>query len=413
MILDYTNDIDVTGSSNNKILKHNGTKYVASSTGNLSTTTSGVTITGGTNAVIGIGTTINIATASGTATGLLSSGDWNSFNNRWSLTGNAGTVDGTHFIGTTDNTPLNFKVDNAKAGRIGITRDASTFLGYQAGNSDDHSNNWGVGIGYQALYSNTTGDDNVALGYQALFSNTTGSYNTASGSGALYYNSTGNYNTAIGRYAGYGSTGVDFNQCTFVGYNSYPTVNRTNVTMLGANIANGQCTADHQVLLGNTAITQIRAQVTSITTYSDARYKFNIQENVPGLAFIKQLKPVTYNQNPEILHQIWSTPDSIVKNIDHSQIKQERFIGFLAQDVEKAANHCGFDFPGLEKPRNANEVYSLRYGDFIMPLVKAVQELDKKNEELIQENAELKRKLEQLNKEIEAIKAHIYMKSRD
>ena len=30
----------------------------------------------------------------------------------WSLLGNAGTVDGTNFIGTTDNVPLNLRVNN-------------------------------------------------------------------------------------------------------------------------------------------------------------------------------------------------------------------------------------------------------------------------------------------------------------
>ena len=34
----------------------------------------------------------------------------------WELTGNAGTVDGTNFIGTTDNVPFNIKVNNQKAG---------------------------------------------------------------------------------------------------------------------------------------------------------------------------------------------------------------------------------------------------------------------------------------------------------
>ncbi|MBU1728109.1 hypothetical protein KKA39_02285, partial [Patescibacteria group bacterium] len=36
----------------------------------------------------------------------------------WDLTGTSGTVDGTNFIGTTDDVPLNFKVNNEKSGRI-------------------------------------------------------------------------------------------------------------------------------------------------------------------------------------------------------------------------------------------------------------------------------------------------------
>ena len=52
--------------------------------------------------------------------------------------------------------------------------------------------------GYQALFSNTTGDVNTAIGSEALFSNTTGSVNTAIGNEALYSNTTGSYNTANG-----------------------------------------------------------------------------------------------------------------------------------------------------------------------------------------------------------------------
>ncbi|MCB0534680.1 MAG: hypothetical protein KDD14_20925, partial [Saprospiraceae bacterium] len=36
----------------------------------------------------------------------------------WSLNGNAGTVDSTNFIGTTDAVPLNFRVNNARVLRL-------------------------------------------------------------------------------------------------------------------------------------------------------------------------------------------------------------------------------------------------------------------------------------------------------
>ena len=224
------------------------------------------------------------------------------------------------------------------------------------------------------MYYNGRGNNNTASGFNALYYNGFGDNNTASGYQALYNNTTGSDNVAIGRQSGYGVLGFDFNQCTFVGANSYPTVARTNVTMLGYGITNGENTGDNQVLLGNTAITQIRAQVGSITTYSDARMKFNVKEDIKGLPFVLKLRPVTYNQNPEILHQIWGTPDSLLSKIDHSDIKKKRFIGFLAQEVEQAMNETGFEFPGIEKPENNNGVYSLRYGDFIPVLVKAIQD---------------------------------------
>ncbi|MBI5541092.1 MAG: tail fiber domain-containing protein, partial [Bacteroidia bacterium] len=269
---------------------------------------------------------------------------------------------------------------------------------------------YNTACGSRTLLYNTSGEQNTACGSEALYSNTTGLRNTACGAYSLYNGATGSDNTALGRYAGMGAFGVVNTRCTFVGTDTYLTTSRTNVTLLGYGIANAQCTGDNQILLGNTAITEIRAQVTGITAYSDSRFKSNISDNVHGLDFITKLKPVTYNENPEILHQLWGTPDSLFSKIDHSEIKKIRYIGFIAQDVEKAANDCGFIFPGIEIPKNNKEVYSLRYTDFIMPMVKSIQELNAKNNSLETEltvlkqaNAELYTKI----KEIDNLKAEI------
>jgi len=205
----------------------------------------------------------------------------------------------------------------------------------------------------------------------------------------LANNVTGANNTALGFNAGVGVSGVDFNNCTFIGASSFLSVARTNVTMLGYGITNAECTGNNQILLGNTAISQIRAQVTGITAYSDSRFKMNIKDDVKGLDFIMKLKPVTYNEDPTILHDIWGTPDFLVKKINHIEIQKQRFIGFLAQDVEKAAIESNFNFPGIDVPKNDQEVYSLRYVDFIMPMVKAMQEQQKQIEELKKQITEL------------------------
>jgi len=81
----------------------------------------------------------------------------------------------------------------------------STLLGYQAGYSNT-TGNYDTALGYKALYSNTTGKYNTALGALALYSNTTGKYNTALGDSALYSNTTGEYNTALGDSALYSNT---------------------------------------------------------------------------------------------------------------------------------------------------------------------------------------------------------------
>jgi len=177
----------------------------------------------------------------------------------WSLTGNAGTVNGTSFIGTTDNIPLNFRVNNIPAGKIDPSY-MNTFLGFFSGlsstgsancafgqesllnnvgnscntaigyrsmcNADDRTighATYNTGIGYLALEgsyppSENTGDHNTAIGALALKQNTSGSHNTATGFSALSSNNTGNDNTAIGDSALYYNNSGDLNLA--VGANS-------------------------------------------------------------------------------------------------------------------------------------------------------------------------------------------------
>ena len=72
----------------------------------------------------------------------------------WGLKGNNGTADGTNFIGTTDNVPLSFRVNNKAAGRIDSTN-ANVFLGSLAGNINTAQNN--TAIRHFALRFNSTG----------------------------------------------------------------------------------------------------------------------------------------------------------------------------------------------------------------------------------------------------------------
>jgi hypothetical protein len=117
-------------------------------------------------------------------------------NNQWHLPGNANTVDGVNFIGTTDNVPFNIRVNNQKAGRIDHQIN-NAFFGYAAGNFNTTGFENTV-IGSHALYSNTIGQQNTATGAFAMQFNTTGSVNTVTGGGAMNLNTTGSYNCAYG-----------------------------------------------------------------------------------------------------------------------------------------------------------------------------------------------------------------------
>ena len=116
----------------------------------------------------------------------------------WSTLGNAGTVDGTNFIGTTDNIPFNIKVNNFKAGRIDHLN-YNAFFGFMSGNSNSGTRN--SFFGHQAGSTNTTGSYNTGLGYGAMGTNTTASNNVAIGAGSMESNTTGYDNVAIGRHS--------------------------------------------------------------------------------------------------------------------------------------------------------------------------------------------------------------------
>ena len=111
------------------------------------------------------------------------------------------------------------------AGNPAMNGTDNTADGYQAFFSDV-TGDFNTADGYQALYSNTgssdysTGNYNTAGGYQALYKNTLGDANTAYGGSALYFNASGNNNTACGAFALYnlGSTGAGGTNNIALGY---------------------------------------------------------------------------------------------------------------------------------------------------------------------------------------------------
>ncbi len=176
--------------------------------------------------------------------------------NAWTTLGNSGTVDGTNFIGTTDNIPFNIRVNNQKAGRIDhITW--NSFYGYQAGNANT-SGIHNTAIGWQALRSNLSGTNNTAIGTLAANSNTTGDQNTATGYGSMYDNTVGIYNTAYGFYAlyqnkaGSNATAIGVQSMLYANNSTTPFIN--NNVAVGYESLKGSPTAANNTGLGNTAI---------------------------------------------------------------------------------------------------------------------------------------------------------------
>ena len=137
--------------------------------------------------------------------------------------------------------------------------------------------------------------------------------------------------------------------------------------------------ASDRVRLGNTSVTSIGGQV-AWSVFSDERVKANIKENVPGLRFINLLKPITYNYDIDKEQSIMGA-QSTEKWASKYDITRMQFTGFSAQQVEKAARQIGYNFSGVDAPKNDRDLYALRYSDFVVPLVKAVQELSKMNDD--------------------------------
>lgn len=284
----------------------------------------------------------------------------------WSLTGNAGTVDSTNFIGTTDNVPFNIRANNQKAGRIDPTL-FNTFYGYQSGNLN-------------------TGIRNTGNGYASLGSNITGRNNTAFGKDALYSNITGNNNTAIGFGADVG-----------IG-------NLGNATAIGANAT---VDASNKVVVGDAAVTVIGGYA-NWSNLSDERFKKNIQEDVHGLDFIMKLKPISYNMDIKKLNAFSGVDQRKAKLQAEGPSLQEgqaiaakeaiRYNGFSAQEVEKAALAVKYDFSGVIKPSSEKGHYSLSYSDFVVPLVKGMQEQEQKIEQQEKTITQLQQQIDELKK---------------
>ncbi len=129
----------------------------------------------------------------------------------WNIAGNI-DADSSSFLGTRNNIPLVFKVNNQFAGLVDNNR-SNTFLGYKTGYATQSFNS--VVLGAYALQRASTGNDNVVIGYQSMFSHENGQYNVAMGSLSLSSSVFGDKNTAIGAMAGYRSRG---NSNVFLGF---------------------------------------------------------------------------------------------------------------------------------------------------------------------------------------------------
>ena len=233
--------------------------------------------------------------------------------------------------------------------------------------------------GFFALYFNTIGNFNTAIGNSTLIYNTTGKQNTAAGSSALYNNTTGIENTAFGDSALYSNTTGSYN--TAVGFNANVSANNlNNATAIGYNAV---VNASNKIVLGNASATTVGGYG-AWTNYSDLRLKENIlYRNDLGLDFIMKLKTISFNYK--------------------NDINKHRRDGLIAQDVQQTLKDLNIDFSGLVVDDDNDQTLNLSYGEFVMPLINAVQEQQQQIESYKSENDNLKSQLQSLQEKVDKI----------
>ena len=238
---------------------------------------------------------------------------------------------------------------------------SSVQINATAGNGIDNT-----AIGFDALFSNTTGSSNTAIGFDALLSNTTGVGNTANGLNALKKNTTGGGNTANGVNALVDNTTGSGNTATGAGALLANTTGGNNTAYgagalefhntgggniaLGFNAGGNLTTESNNIDIGNQGVaaeattirigtqgTQTATYVAGITgktspkgmpvfinasgqlgtTTSSERFKDAIKPMDKASEVILALKPVTFHYKKEL------DPESIPQ------------FGLVAEQVEK------------------------------------------------------------------------------
>jgi hypothetical protein len=205
--------------------------------------------------------------------------------------------------------------------------------------------------------------------------------------GSRKYNSF-NKNTVIGAYSLSGLSAdrpypmpVVSNGNTAIGYKAGSTLEiGSNNIIIGDSAQASTTTTDNQITLGNSRISSLRAQVTSITALSDRRDKTDIIALGEGLSFLKKLNPVSFT---------WNTRDKAKVGIKSA--------GFIAQELlalqKESKIGDNLDLVSQDNP----DKLEARYGNLLPVIVKAIQE----------ESAEKDKKLKDQAKEIKALKERL------
>jgi len=261
-----------------------------------------------------------------------------------------------------------------------VSSASSVCVGYKAGYRYQGANSVIIGsAAYSQVQGAGAGNDIVVVGYEAL-------YDAALGTGGATLEDT----TAVGSSTLHSidpSGGAQSYRNTAVGSGAgYNLLSGTNNTLLGFNAQASTTTASNEFVLGNSSVSVLRCQVSTISGLSDARDKYDIEDLPLGLDFINSLKARRFK---------WDKRDAYFDRVrdedgraievavpkDGSRKSDEWNEGFIAQEVDEAATASGADWMRIVHKANPERL-EMAPGKLIPVLVKAIQELTARLEAL-------------------------------
>ena len=218
-------------------------------------------------------------------------------------------------------------------------------------------------MGKNALDAVTSGDENIALGNEAGGAHTTGVDCIYIGESCGGSNTTGSYKTLIGCNAN--TNGNTDGHEIVIGYNlTGGGQNKVRLGTAGAYIENDY------------------ANNANWAHSSDERLKDNIQTDNLGLDFINELRTVTYNwkASDKVDTSLPGYIDADTTNFDKlCKDTSVTMNGLIAQEVKAALDKVGADASKYAVWSTDDDgIQRISESSFVMPLIKAVQELSAK-----------------------------------
>jgi len=292
------------------------------------------------------------------------------------------TLENQNFTSATNT--YNTAVGN-QAGNDITTGIQNTLIGGLAGQALSDAD-FNVAIGINTLQADTKGSKSVAIGDSALgnqnFTSSTDTFNIAIGYSAGVAITTGIQNTLIGSLAGDTITDGVGNICIGKGADVASASHDYSIT-IGRDVTS---IGEYYFTFGvDSSVHRVYNSFISNATWtrvSDERIKKDITANTDcGLDFINDLRTVTYKFKAP------SELDPTMAGYDASKtepIYQKKMYGFVAQEVKSAMDtHSITDFNAWHQIEDGGDnMQGISYEMFVMPLVKAVQELSAKNDAL-------------------------------